>query len=104
VITVTLQKNRVGIEEEIEIPHLQILSVDEIWDYLDNAEGKGKRLAYLGTLIGSRNHAGWLVKERAASVEKKIKAVANRCYNYECGDKCCGKDRLFPPQKKGKSA
>ena len=72
-----------------KIPIFSILSVDEIWD-------KGR---YYGTHIGSKNHSGWLAKERAAQIDKKIEAVGNRCYNYKCAPTCCPKGGMYPPLK-----
>lgn len=88
-ITVTLQGE---VEKEEKIPHLAILSVDEVWD-------KGR---YFGTHIGSKNHGGWLVKERAAAIEKMIEAVATRCYNYKCPPTCYPKGGMYPSKKEEK--
>jgi hypothetical protein len=90
-IMVTLQSNLES-EKDIEekIPLLSILSVEEVWDH------KGH---YLGTHIGSKNHGGWMVKDRAAAVEKKMKAVGTRCYNYECPPSCCTKGGMYTDRK-----
>lgn len=99
-ITVTLQKNERGAEEDILIPHIQILSVEEVWDYVEvpaAAEGAParKKLTYLGTHIGSHAHGGWMVKDTKDSIEKKIRMKATRCYNGDCPESCCKKERLY---------
>jgi hypothetical protein len=85
-ITVTLQDEK---ETQERIPYLAILSVDEVWE-------KG---LYLGTHIGSRNHFGWMVKERVSAIEKMIEAVGTRCYNYKCPPSCCPKGGMYAAKK-----
>lgn len=81
---------RNGIEEEIEIPVLSILSVNEIWEFRQekNPDGtlQNKRQVYLGTHIASRNGFGWMVKERAKAIEDRIDFAAkrNKHYNGQC--------------------
>lgn len=90
-ITVTLQNNlEDGPETEEKIPLFAILSVEEVWDHKNQ---------YLGTHIGSKNHGGWMVKDRFTHVEKKMKAAGNRCYNYECPSTCCTKGGMYSDRK-----
>jgi hypothetical protein len=96
-IRVTLQKNEHAIEEEIEIRVLDILAVCEEWDWRQDRREDGslgpKRQVYLGTKIGSRNHMGWIVKERATQVENLIDQAAKRNKHYlgECSAECCSR-------------
>lgn len=111
-IKATLQCGRGGIEEEIEIPVLAILSVNEWWDWIQprNSDGslQRKQHVYLGTHIASKCHHGWLVKERSTAIEQRIDFASknNKHFNYECGDKngdgCC--DRIFKEVRRKKSA
>jgi len=89
-IEVTLIKNQRAQEEVIPINHLSILSIQEVWDYVETPNGNKKR-QFLGTHIGSRLHGGWLVRETEREIERRIEHVATRCYLKVCSKSCCPK-------------
>lgn len=91
-IKATIEKN--GIEEEIEIPIFSILAVSELWEFRQGKRPDGtlenKRQVYLGTHVASKNHFGWMVKDRAKSVEDKIDFATKRNKHYMGQCNCWG--------------
>lgn len=102
-IEVTLVNNGRGQEERIKIPVLSILAVSEVWEWVQHKNSDGtlgrKQHLFFGTHIASHMHQGWMVVERAPSVEQLIDQAAkgNKHYLYECQDGCCS--RIFLPER-----
>ncbi len=92
-ILATVERN--GIDVEIEIPVLAILSVNELWEFRQERRPDGslenKRQVYLGTHIASHMHQGWLVKDRRKSIDDKIDFAAKKNKHYMGQCNCWGK-------------
>ncbi len=107
-ITVTLQNDGRGQEQEVDVPVLSIMSVNELWEWVQQRNPDGtlgrKSHVYFGTHIAAKAHYGWLVKERVPRVEQLIHTASrhNKHFNYECGPECC--NRIFSEERKKRSA
>lgn len=85
-IEVTIVKRRLSPANEWEtyevkekINHLTILAYDDVYEYVNMANGNTRRIN-AGCHIASKNHFGWLVKESAVEVSRLIENVATKAY------------------------